>query len=134
MKHLLKDTEISAKAAPASIPVFFRTAFTVLAHWKAFSASRFRLSSEAGNADRNLPTASCFRLSKDKTEALYCPAGWVLFFRRRTSRKRSSTEAMICFVGRPIGYLLFAGKSDSVFTFYSKRHNFFVLKSHSDLS
>ena len=32
--------------------------------------SRFRLSSEAGNADRNLPTASCFRISKDKTEPL----------------------------------------------------------------
>ena len=70
MKHLLKDTEISARADPASIPVFFRSAFTVLAHWKAFSASRFRLSSEAGNADRNLPTASRFRLSKDKTEPL----------------------------------------------------------------
>ncbi len=30
-----------------------RTAFTVLAHWKAFSASRFRLSSEAGNKCRH---------------------------------------------------------------------------------
>ena len=55
---------------PPAFPVFSMTAFTVLAHWKAFSASRFRLSSEAGNADRNLPTASCFRLSKDKTEPL----------------------------------------------------------------
>ncbi len=29
--------------SPAAFPVFSMTAFTVLAHWKAFSASRFRV-------------------------------------------------------------------------------------------
>ena len=67
--HLLTNTRMFAGVVFADILEAVMTAFTVLAHWKAFSASRFRLSSEAGNADRNL-SASRFRLSKDKTEPL----------------------------------------------------------------
>ena len=52
--------------SPAVFPVFSMTAFTVLAHWKAFSASHFRLSSEAvkgvkrpnGNAVMKCPLSS----------------------------------------------------------------------------
>ena len=44
--HLLTNTRMVARVF-ARIPVFFMIAFTVLVHWKAFSASRFRRSSEA---------------------------------------------------------------------------------------
>ena len=46
-KHLLTNTRMFAGVVFADILETVRTAFTVLAHWKAFSASRFRRSSEA---------------------------------------------------------------------------------------
>ena len=63
-KHLLTNTRMFAGVVFADILEAVMTAFTVLAHWKAFTSLRFVQN------DTVLPRASRFRLSKDKTEPL----------------------------------------------------------------
>ena len=62
--HALKSHAERSEASPAAFPVFSMTAFTVLAHWKAFSASRFRMTFQRSGESREGEDTPYFQKSK----------------------------------------------------------------------